>query len=129
MVEWQIDNDRPVYTQLVEQMERAVASGVFGPGQRLPGVREMAAEAGVNPNTMQRALQALEQTGLVHAKRTSGRFVTEDRELILTLRKRQAESLTGRWVRDMRALGCDGEEIDRYYRQVREAEDGNDLKV
>ena len=77
-MEWNIAPDRPVYLQLIEQMERAIAAGAYQPGERLPGVREMAAGAAVNPNTMQRALQELETRGLVNTQRTAGRSVTAD---------------------------------------------------
>lgn len=115
---WQIDNDSPVYAQLVQQIEQAVISGVFLPGQKMPGVREMAAEAGVNPNTMQRALAQLEESGLLRAQRTSGRFVTEDAALIVSLRVGAATSLTGRWVAGMEALGCTQQEMNGYFQTV-----------
>ena len=128
-LEWQIDNDRPVYSQLVEQVERAIAAGEYSPGQKLPGVRELAAQAGVNPNTMQRALQSLEQKGLVHAQRTSGRFVTEDEGLIAALREEEATALARRWVRDMRALGCQKAEIEQYFRKAQEEQDGKNTDL
>ena len=77
-MEWEFRADAPIYTQLCEQLTLAIVSGVFGPGERLPAVRELAVDAGVNPNTMQRALSELERNGLVYTQRTAGRFVTED---------------------------------------------------
>ena len=67
---WNITAGRPVYVQLVEQLELALVAGEFPPGSRIPPVRELAADAGVNPNTMQRALQELESRGLLQAQRT-----------------------------------------------------------
>jgi DNA-binding transcriptional regulator YhcF (GntR family) len=75
---WQFDNDMPIYSQLVGQIKQRIVAGVFPPGERLPSVRDLATDAGVNPNTMQRALQELERNGLVFSQRTAGRFVTED---------------------------------------------------
>lgn len=75
---WSITAGRPVYVQLVEQLELALVTGEFPPGSRIPPVRELAADAGVNPNTMQRALQELESRGLLQAQRTAGRTVTAD---------------------------------------------------
>ena len=69
---WNITAGRPVYVQLVEQLELALVAGEFPPGSRIPPVRELAADAGVNPNTMQRALQELESRGLLQAQRTAG---------------------------------------------------------
>ena len=70
---WDLKSDRPIYIQLVEHLQLAIISGLLPPGSRVPPVRELAAEAAVNPNTMQKALQELEQGGLVQTQRTSGR--------------------------------------------------------
>ena len=71
---WTFKEDRPIYSQLVEQIKMGIASGKWTPGAKLPSVRDLAEEAGVNPNTMQRALADLERDGLVYSKRTSGRY-------------------------------------------------------
>ena len=84
-MQWIIDSERPVYIQLVEQIHNGIISGYYKPGDKLPSVRELAAEAGVNPNTMQRALSELEQTELVFSNRTSGRYITSDTEIIKSL--------------------------------------------
>ena len=75
---WNIRNDAPVYTQLVDQIARAIILGQFPPGSKLPSVRDFASDAGVNPNTMQRALAELERLELIRTQRTAGRTVTED---------------------------------------------------
>lgn len=110
---WQFSGDRPIYTQLVEQIERQLITGTYPPGSRLPGVRELAAQAGVNPNTMQRALTDLEARGYLYSHRTSGRFVCDDPSLIAGLRHHLAEKLTDNYLRDMAALGCGTEEIQQ----------------
>lgn len=102
---WSITGDRPVYLQLIEQMERAIVAGEYRAGARLPAVRELAAEAAVNPNTMQRALQELETRGLVNTQRTAGRTVTDDTERIARLRERLAERQAADFLNAMRALG------------------------
>ena len=91
---WNITAGRPVYVQLVEQLELALVAGEFPPGSRIPPVRELAADAGVNPNTMQRALQELENRGLLQAQRTAGRSVTADEAALQALRRRRAKALT-----------------------------------
>ena len=63
---WELKNDRPIYAQLIEQIKLRIISGFYRPGERLPSVRDMAAEAAVNPNTMQRALSELERDGLLY---------------------------------------------------------------
>ena len=84
---WTFKDDRPIYSQLVEQIKIKIISGEWELGSRLSSVRELAEQAGVNPNTMQRALAELERDGLVHSKRTSGRFVTEDENMIKNVRE------------------------------------------
>ncbi len=113
-MEWTFDAERPIYSQLIEHMERAIITGEYPPSARLPGVRELAQSAGVNPNTMQRALAALEVRGLVYSQRTSGRFVTDDATKITALRAQLAGELTEKYRQSMYALGCTQAEITSY---------------
>lgn len=110
-MEWMFKSDQPIYAQLVEQLRLAIVSGEFVPGARLSSVRDMAAEAGVNPNTLQRALQELERLGLVFSQRTAGRFVTEDTALIARERKALAAARAEAFLRAMEQLGYGREEI------------------
>lgn len=110
-MEWRIRGEGPIYAQLMEQIQQAVASGVFLPGERLASVRELAAQAGVNPNTMQRALQELEREGLVYTQRTAGRFVTRDRETIERVKRELAQARIEAFLSAMETLGYSGEEI------------------
>ena len=73
---WALINDRPIYLQLMERIQTDIVSGKYKPGEKLPSVRELALDAAVNPNTMQKALSELERIGLVYSQRTSGRFIT-----------------------------------------------------
>ena len=109
-MEWDIRADRPVYLQLLEQLEAAIASGVYAPGERLPGVRELAAQAGVNPNTMQRALAELEARGLVYTQRTAGRSVTDDAQTVAAVRRALAEKHAREYLAAAHALGLNNEE-------------------
>ncbi len=108
---WDIKPDRPIYTQLIEQIQLKICSGVYPPGSRLPSVRDLAQEASVNPNTMQRALAKLEEDGLLYTNRTSGRFVTEDTDMIKQVRKRLAEKHVQDFLKKMTELGFDYNEI------------------
>ena len=87
-MEWKIDNNKPVYIQLVEQLKVKIISGEIELDSKLDSVRSLAADAMVNPNTMQKALAELEREGFVYSKRTSGRFVTDNKELIENERKK-----------------------------------------
>ena len=107
---WTFNGGRPLYTQLVEQLKAKIVSGEYPPGQRIPPVRELAAEAGVNPNTLQRAFSELEREGLLHAERTSGRFVTEDVSLVEYLRGEMARELADQYLDQTRQLGYSNEQ-------------------
>ena len=102
---WSFSEDRPIYAQIIEQIKRAVVSGELCAGDKMPPVRELAGEAGVNPNTMQRALSELERTGLIYSQRTSGRFITEDTDLIAEVKAKLANEKISEFLRDMEQLG------------------------
>ena len=110
-MQWKIDGSAPIYSQLVEQIKLGIVSGEWIPGQRIPAVRELAMAAGVNPNTMQRALQELERQGLLFSQRTSGRFVTEDTEMIEDAKRTLANRHITAFIRQMQALGYTRQEI------------------
>ncbi len=108
---WTFKDDRPIYSQLVEQIKIKIISGEWELGGRLSSVRELAEQAGVNPNTMQRALAELERDGLVHSKRTSGRFVTEDEDMIKGVREAVAAENIAAFMESMKRLGFTESEI------------------
>ncbi|MBR0162481.1 MAG: GntR family transcriptional regulator [Oscillospiraceae bacterium] len=110
-MDWKFRSDQPIYSQLVEQIKLGIVSGAFLPGERLASVRDMAMEAGVNPNTMQRALQELERDGMVYAQRTAGRFVTEDMRVIDRVKQQFAEEQIRSFLDAMKKLGYRREEI------------------
>ena len=107
---WNLDSNRPIYLQLVEELENRIVTGVYLPGSQLPGVRVLAQEAAVNPNTMQKALQELERSGLVYAQRTSGRFVTDDAEMLQHLRLRMARQHAAAYLAAVKKLGLSTDE-------------------
>ena len=104
-MDWNLTGDRPIWLQLSEQMQRRILTGVYPPGSRLPSVRELAAEAGVNPNTMQRALAQLEQEGLAKADRTARRLVTQDTAVLDRARREAARSILQGYFSAMEELG------------------------
>lgn len=101
----QFDSSRPIYAQLVERLKARILAGTYPPGGHLESVRDLAAAAGVNPNTMQRALAQLEMEGLVRTERTSGRFVTEDTDLIEQLRAAAAHEIAEEFLKKMNSIG------------------------
>ncbi|MCL2490551.1 MAG: GntR family transcriptional regulator [Propionibacteriaceae bacterium] len=104
-MQWEFTNDRAISLQIVEIVQKGILSGVYPPGSSLPSVRVLAVEAGVNPNTMQKALVELEARGLVHTQRNSGRTVTDDERLIMKLKQQAAASYVEQFFADMRNLG------------------------
>ena len=110
-MKWQFSNDAPIYSQLIHQIQVGIVSGAFPPGQRLPSVRDLATEAGVNPNTMQRALAELERDGLVYSQRTAGRFVTEDQTMIDQVKRGLAQRHIQAFWAAMTRLGYGREEV------------------
>ncbi|MCM1160780.1 MAG: GntR family transcriptional regulator [Roseburia sp.] len=108
---WNLENDRPIYTQIVEKIQFQIVSGMYKAGDKLPSVRELAAIAGVNPNTMQKAFGELERSGLIVTQRTSGRIVTENEEMIDVIKKEMAKEQIERFLEKMRELGFEKKEI------------------
>lgn len=118
---WNLDSDRPIFLQIVERIQTDIISGKYSPGDKLPSVRDLAAEAAVNPNTMQKAFQELERTGLVHSQRTSGRFITEDTAMIEDLKTSFANEKIHEFLALMQQLGFQNEQIlDMMSRNMKE---------
>ena len=116
---WQFSNDAPIYAQLIGQIRAGIVSGAFSPGERLPSVRDLAMEAGVN---LQRALTELERDGLVYSQRTSGRYVTEDQTAIMEARHALAADRVRSFLTDMERLGFEKEDLLSLLRQESEKE-------
>ena len=110
-MDWNFRNDQPIYSQLIQRLTEAIVSGVYAPGEKLPSVRELALEAGANPNTVQRSLTELEREGLVFSQRTAGRFVTENENMIVNAKLRIADERVSEFLRSMKTLGCGRQEI------------------
>lgn len=108
---WTFDNNKPIYLQIMDKIKLQIISHKLEPSQQLPTVRELAGEAGVNPNTIQRALSDLEREGFVYTKRTAGRFVTEDQELLTQSRKQLSEEQLEQFISSMTQFGYQKEEL------------------
>ena len=104
-MQWKFSGNRPVYIQIMEQVRSAIVTGELPPGGRVPPVRDLAAQAQVNPNTMQRAMLELEREGLVIAKGTLGRFVTEDPETLQTMRQTARDAVIRECAAQLKAAG------------------------
>lgn len=110
-MKWTFESGIPIYLQILERLRTDIASGTYPPGAKLPPVRELALEAGVNPNTMQRAFAELERDGIVYTQRTSGRFVTEDEAALRQLRRTLSEGVVSEMCTRLVRLGMGKDEI------------------
>jgi len=122
---WNLDSDRPIFIQIIEKIQMDIISGLYHPGDKLPSVRELAQEAAVNPNTMQKALSELERTGLVYSQRTSGRFITEDTVMIDNLKSELAREIITQFLDNMEKLGIEKEEAISLISEISKG-DGHD---
>ncbi|HJC64241.1 MAG TPA: GntR family transcriptional regulator [Candidatus Blautia merdavium] len=102
---WNLNSERPIYSQIMERITFDIISGIYPPGSQLPSVRALAQDAGVNPNTMQKAMAELERTGLIYSQRTSGRFITEDLGMIDKTKKDLASEEIREFLKKMERIG------------------------
>lgn len=123
---WNLDSSRPIYLQIIERVQMDVITGRYQPGDKLPSVRDLAQEAAVNPNTMQKALSELERSGLIYSQRTSGRFITEDKELIHQMQKELAAAEVSAFVAHMKQLGITPEKIRQLLAETIEEEENHE---
>lgn len=105
------DPNLPIYIQVMEEIKKEIFSGHYLPGNKISSVRELALEYSVNPNTIQKALSELERTGIIYSKRALGRYVSEDKTLIVSLKKEVSSSKIKEFVLEMEALGFSREEV------------------
>ena len=123
---WNLDSSRPIYLQIIERVQMDIITGRYQPGDKLPSVRDLAQEAAVNPNTMQKALSELERSGLIYSQRTSGCFITEDKELIHQMKKELAAAEVSAFVAHMKQLGITPEEIRQLLAETIEEEENHE---
>ena len=100
----------PIWLQVVNRIKGAVVTGAIGPGDKLPGGRDLAVQYSINPNTAARVYQELEREGLCETRRGMGTYVTENTETISALRAQMASEAADRFLRDLRMLGLDSDD-------------------
>lgn len=102
---WEFQDHLPIYAQLMDTLKRRIITGRYLPGEKLPSVRELAAEAGINPNTVQRAFSELEREGLIYTQRATGKYVTENANEIKSARQALAKTQVAEFLSNMQSLG------------------------
>ena len=113
-MQFDFNNNIPIYIQLVEQLKMYIISGKIKVGERLPSVRDLAFQTKVNPNTMQKALMELENLGLIYTERTNGKYVTTNQKLIGKLRLEHVKKATNKYFEDMKQLGLSKDDVIKY---------------
>lgn len=116
---WNFTSDKPIYMQIVEMVKQDIFRGHYKAGDRLPSVREMATEAAVNPNTMQRAFMQLEQEGLIETQRNMGRTVTTDQAVLDAGRESMAKALTLEYLGKMKQMGSNSDDAARLIEKLK----------
>ena len=122
---WNLSSESPIYAQIMERITLDIVSGIYLPGARLPSVRDLAQDAGVNPNTMQKALSELERTGLVISQRTSGRFITEDLTMVEKTKQNLASMQIREFLEKMEHIGFTKESIIQLIEQIETEEEAS----
>jgi DNA-binding transcriptional regulator YhcF (GntR family) len=123
---WNFSNDRPVYVQIMDEIKTRIVSGRYKPGERIPSVRDLAEEARVNPNTMQKALSEIERDGYIISLRTSGKYVTDDAGIIEDLKASRAKSVVRRFAEEMTNMGISMDDTIIMLQQFCAAEQNNE---
>ena len=111
---WQFNRTEAVFSQIEKRLKRDIFSGKYLPDTQFPSVRQLAAEAAVNPNTMQKALSLLEEGGLLYSKGTLGRFVTGDKEILQKGKEEMRREVVISLLSQARELGISGRELIEY---------------
>ena len=105
------NNNLPIYLQVINQIKKDMIQGRLSMGEKLPSTRELAVQYQINPNTAVRVYKEMEQCGMCFTKRGLGTFVTEDAEVIKTMKEEMARELLDSFVQEMRDLGFTKEEL------------------
>lgn len=119
---WEFSNDKPIYVQMIDGIQLKIISGELAPGSKMLSIREMAAEAGVNPNTVQKALAELERSELIVTNRTNGKFITENAALIGEIKTLQATRTVKEFCSKLKILGYTKEEMLKLIKNVIDGE-------
>lgn len=122
---WEFQDHLPIYAQLMDTLKRRIVTGRYLPGEKLPSVRELAAEAGINPNTVQRAFSELEREGLIYTQRATGKYVTENEADIKSAKQTLAKTQVADFLRAMQSLGFSVGDVIVLLQSFNESEEEN----
>ena len=114
---WQFNNREAVFVQIADRLRGDIACGKYKPGEQIPAVRQLAFDAAVNPNTMQKALSLLEDESLLIAHGTVGRFVTEDLAILKAAGEKMRRHAVREWLAEAKMIGMSTDEMIKYIKE------------
>ena len=117
---FEFNNKEPIYLQIVELVKKNIATGDLVPGEKLPSVREMSKDLGVNPNTLQRSYGELERLGITYTRRGMGSFISEGDNSMNNLKIDMGKDLARKFIKDMESIGIEREEARKILKSVGE---------
>ncbi len=118
-MDWRLDKKRPICPQICEKLCVLIASGELGAGERLMSVRDVALNAGVTPNTVQKSFEQLEQQGVIYSKRGSGWYVSDNADIAREMLSGLVHDKTVSYLNDMEALGFGKKEVINIIKEFR----------
>ncbi len=122
---WKLDKERPICPQIREQVCARIASGEFKGDEKLLSVREVAMQAGVNPNTVQKAFEQLESIGMIYSVRGSGWYVSSDTKRAVQMTEIMIRAKVHDFAEEMQSLGVSREDLVRYLSETGNTAAGN----
>ena len=118
-MDYKFDSDKPIYKQLVDQLKLDIITGKYNTNDKLPSVRDFALKLKINPNTIQRALSELEDDKLIETRRTTGKFVTDNKKVINNAKTEIVNNIMKNFFNIIENLNISNEEIIEYIKQNR----------
>ena len=120
---WTFNSTEAIFIQIADKLRREILFGKYLPDEQIPAVRQLAYEASVNPNTMQKALSLLEAEGILYTKSTSGRFVTNDVSLIECAKEKVKRDTVKNWLIQAETLEISTDELINYINTIKKEDD------
>ena len=114
---WIFDQNKPIFIQIAARIRNDIIRGVYKPDEQLPSVRQLAAEASVNPNTVQRAILLLQDEKLLYPRTTVGLFVTSDTQIIENAKENIKRGIAKNLIKDALSLGITADELIVYIKE------------
>lgn len=110
-MDFKFDGNTPIYLQIVDYIKTQIISKKYLPSQKIPSVRELSFMFSVNPNTIQKALDKLEDLGLIYTESTNGKFVTNNQEIIENIKQSTVDQMIDNFFVNIEKMGLSKNEV------------------